>query len=127
MGFGRKRSQLTGPDYLIAVASEAANSGQPYAATFARLAQESALGERPGMLLAEMVATRPLNDYEASPVSIIIGAMQMAQQNRDSESCDEILRFGLALLAKWPEFLVMRQIHPDLKDKTGTWLDGDEA
>ncbi|HUP69669.1 MAG TPA: hypothetical protein VM142_07615 [Acidimicrobiales bacterium] len=117
MPLGRK-PQLTGPDYLIAVASDAAHNGQPYAATFLRMAQDAAVGNRPGMLLAEMVAARPLKDYEASAVSIILGAAQLAQQGRDAESVKEILQFGMALLAKWPSYLVMTDSHPDLCDKS---------
>lgn len=127
MGLGRKQAQLTGPDYLIVAASEAAQNGQPYAATFSSMAQDAAIGERPGMLLAEMVAVRPLKDYEASPVSIILAAAQLAQQNRDSESLKEILQFGMALLAKWPTYLVMTDSHPDLGDKSDSPIDVPDA
>lgn len=127
MGLGRKQAQLTGPDYLIVAASEAAKNGQPYAAAFSRMAQDAAIGERPGMLLAEMVSVRPLKHYEASPVSIILGAVSLAQQNRDSESVTEILQFGMAMLAKWPTYLVVTDSHPDLGDKREPSTDGPDA
>lgn len=127
VSLGRKQAQLTGPDYLIVGASEAAKNGQPYAATFSRMAQDAAIGERSGMLLAEMVAVRSLKDYEASPVSIILGAVQRAQQNRDSESVKEILQFGMALLAKWPTYLVLTDSHPDLGDKSDSPIDVADA
>lgn len=127
MGLGRKRARLTGPDYLIAVASDAADNGQPYAATFSRMAQDAALGDRSGMLLAEMVAVRPLKDYEASPMSIILGAAQLAQQGGDSESVKEIFQFGMALLAKWPIYLVTTDSHPDLVYKTDSASDAPDT
>lgn len=66
-----------------------------------------------------MVATRPLRDYEASPVSIILGALQLAEQNGDFESAARLCSSALRLSPSGPTYLVMTECHPDLDSKNG--------
>jgi hypothetical protein len=47
----------------------------------------------------ETVARRPLAHHEASALAIIGGAYRTAM------AAEEIVMFGLALLAKWPDYL----------------------
>lgn len=112
--FKKNQPQLTGPDYLSAVAEEAKERGQPWAEEFGAMLW-NAFDTREPVLLIHAQATRPLKEFEASPVSIILGAYQMAMTNKDLESANEVLRVGLALLAKWPDWLCSTADgHPEL-------------
>lgn len=101
----RRRSQpsMTGPDYLMAAARSASDGGRAYADDFSNMLWAAFVGD-PG-LLSGAIGRRPLNDYEAAPVAIILGAFQLARSNQDVESAIEVLQVGMALLAKWPEYL----------------------
>jgi hypothetical protein len=77
------------------------------------MAEQAAIGR--GELLSEVVATRPLEADEASPVSILLAAHEAAATMGDTESVTEVLRFGMALLAKWAEWLAMIEQHPRLE------------
>lgn len=104
MAFGRKREpQMSGADYLFAMAHSAADRGQPYANGFAAMVR-SAFDDQ-GMLIREVIARRPLKDHEASPVAIIATAVQAALDQGDREAANEALHVGLSLLAKWPDYL----------------------
>lgn len=112
-----RKPKLTGADYLIGVAHEAAERGQPYADAFRRMVTDAFMSD--GMLLAESTAQRPLREHEASPVAIVLGAYQLAANNRDRKSVDEVLDVGLSLLAKWPAYLVaFGDSHPDLQRRS---------
>lgn len=114
---GQKRG-LTGPDYLLAIADEAAESGQPFAGEFRSMLMSCFSGQE--LFLIEMEASRPLKEHEASPVSIILGALAMASDRGDKESAQEILTVGLSILAKWPTWLaVTADGHPELDLKAG--------
>jgi hypothetical protein len=108
MGLGRKRPEpaptLTGADYLLALAGNAAERGQPYADQFHRMVS-AALSPSPAPLYREAIATRPLREHEASPASIVVGAVQAALANGDRYSAQEALQVGVSLLAKWPLYL----------------------
>lgn len=57
-------------------------------------------------------------EHEASPVAIILGAHKAAVELGDKEAPTEVLRVGLALLARWPYFLVGSTYgHPDFIHK----------
>lgn len=121
----------TGPDYLLAVAERASESGQPYSSEFANMVygafEPSGISGIPdvpamefplGQLPKEMVARRPLEEHEASPVSIVLGASEAAKDKGDAEAQIEVLRDGLTLLAKWPEYLLITTTgHPTLAFK----------
>lgn len=107
-------SSVTGPDYLNDLAERAATSGQPYADLFQTMIQ-AAFADNP-QLIIELVASRELKEHEASPVSIILAAHKMALDSHDAESAEEVLRVGLALLAKWAHWLCCTADgHPDLE------------
>ena len=119
----RRGPALTGPDYLLGVASKAADGGQPFAGQFGMMVQ-TAFGPQ-GSLLIELLAQRPLKDYEASPVSIVLEAYEMAKRQGDREAVDEVVRVGVTLLAKWPEFL--RQPQVDIPASPSRWATGQVA
>jgi len=75
---------MTGADFLMMMAVEAAESDLPYAGRF--------------------------KDHELTPVSIIFTACQAAAKRGDKESQAEVLTVGLSLLAKWPEYLAMGRL-----------------
>lgn len=104
---------LTGPDLILAVAERAREREQPFSVEFSTMVQQAILGR--DMLLTEATATRPLDEHEASPVSILLGAYQAAINQGDAESIMEVLQFGLALLAKWPSYLAVMEEHPSLE------------
>lgn len=104
--------QLTGADFIIAVANQMAESDKPFANQFLMMVQQAMLNE--GMLVTQITAARALNDDEATAVAIIFTAFQMAMEKGDREAPAEVLRVGLALLAKWPEYLAVMDAHPRL-------------
>jgi hypothetical protein len=103
MAFGKKQPALSGGDYLLGISDTCQKQGQPYAAEFRRMVMQCYGTEE--LLIGEVIAKRPLKEHEASPASIIINAVELAQQRGDTESIEEILRVGMALLAKWPDYL----------------------
>lgn len=118
MALGRKRSEpapaLTGADYLLALAHNAAGREQPFAHEFHRMIS-AAMSPSAAPLYREAIATRPLRAHEASPASIVVGAVQAALANGDRESAQEALQVGVSLLAKWPAYLDGGiDGHPDL-------------
>jgi hypothetical protein len=122
MALGRKRpepaSSLSGADYLLALAHNAAERDQPFAQEFHRMVS-AALSPSPAPLYRDAIASRPLREHEASPASIIVGAVQAALTNGDRESAQEALRVGVSLLAKWPLYLDGGvDGHPDLVLRT---------
>lgn len=94
--------QLTGPDFMIAIASTAAEQGRAFAAEFQQMVIDSFMG---GRSPRETVASRALEEHEVAPVAIIMGAMEAALEQGDEESYEEVVRVGLSLLAKWPDYL----------------------
>jgi hypothetical protein len=111
---GRRKQSVAGADYLIATAKHAADQGQPWAAEFADMVADVFIGD--DLLLGPMIAKRPLEAHEASPVSIILSSMQMAESKKDHASAVEVRQLGLALLAKWPAYLCARvDGHPDFE------------
>lgn len=77
------------------------------------MAQQASLGQC--TLLTEATATRPLEEHEASPVSILLATHQAVLEQGDAESVTEVLQVGLALLAKWPHYLAAMEEHPSLE------------
>lgn len=115
----RRKPQLTGPDYLIAHAHLASENEQPYAEDFEAMITD-VYSEREHFA-REVIAKRPLKDYEASPVSIILTAAERAASENDSESVAEVFRVGLTLLAKWHEYLLFgAEGHPEFELKRAT-------
>lgn len=111
----RKQSQpkLTGADFLIGVAEAAAQQGRPFAEDFRDMIADCFMGS--DALPAVHQARRPLDEHEAAPVGIILGAMEAARQSGDRESLEEVVKVGASLLAKWPYYLLSRvDGHPDL-------------
>ncbi|HVE98494.1 MAG TPA: hypothetical protein VNA12_04875 [Mycobacteriales bacterium] len=90
--------ELTAEDYLLVVADQAAERGQAFADIFRLMLAESrtdgSLGDR---------ALRP---HEATPVDVIARAYEAAVRRRDRAAQHEIVMQGLALLARWPAFLL---------------------
>lgn len=108
----RRGPQLSGADYLAGVAAQAAERGQPFADYFARMVTSAVMPDP--LLLMEGIANRPLKAHEASPVAIIVSAVQLALSRRDDQGAEEALTMGAALLAKWPEYLAAGEVHPTL-------------
>lgn len=104
--------ELTGADFLIGVANQVAESDTPFASQFLMMAQQAVLDE--GFLVTQVTAARPLREDEAVAVSIIYTAFQLAMEKGDEEAPMEVLRVGLAMLAKWAEYLAVIEIHPHL-------------
>jgi hypothetical protein len=90
----------SGVDYLIVSADETAG---PYAEVFRSMLVSVALGQ--DQLVSGVVANRPLRDYEAAPVAIILDAAQTAIVNNDADGIKEVLQVGMSLLAKWADYL----------------------
>jgi hypothetical protein len=109
---------MTGADFLMMMAVEAAESGLPYAGRFKDMIWAIHPLDGEAQLSTEVVAQRPLKDHELTPVSIIFTACQAAARQGDKESQVEVLNVGLSLLAKWPEYLAIRtEGHPTLQWK----------
>lgn len=93
----------------------------PWAQPFAQMATDAALdvGDESvmGLLGAEIIAAGKLQEDEASPVSIILTALDAARSNRDHIAADEVVKKGLWLLAKWDRYLAWTDDHPDLTMK----------
>ena len=106
---------VTGFDLLLVAAESAAQSSQPYAYEFLLMIRQAASGY--ASLVTEAIANRPLQEHEASPVAIILGAAELAYQRGDDVAVREVLRVGTALLAKWPEYLSATERHPTLTFK----------
>jgi hypothetical protein len=112
MPFMRKAPKMTGADFLMAMADEAARNHQAYADEF-RVYLDAAFSDET-LLSTEIIAQSPLKEHEASPVAIILGAHKAALELGDKEAPTEVLRVGMALLARWPYFLVGSTYgHPD--------------
>jgi hypothetical protein len=112
MPFMRNAPKMTGADLLMAMADEAARNHQAYAEEFQVYLGAVFSDEK--LLPTEIIAQSPLKDHEASPVAVILGAHKAAVELGDKEAPTEILRVGLALLARWPYFLVGSTYgHPD--------------
>lgn len=119
MAFGKKQPTMSGGDYLLGIADTCQKQGQPYAAEFRRMIMQC-YGDD-DLLIGEVIAKRPLREYEASPASILVNAVQLATQRGDTTAIDEILRVGLALLAKWPDYLAASADgHPNLEFKASS-------
>lgn len=104
--------ELTGPDLLLAIADRAVEQDLPYTGAFHDMVIDAFSGDD---RLAALVARRPLKDHENAPVSVILTAAEVAgKELRDPQAFREVLRVGLILLAKWPEYLVTAHAHPDL-------------
>jgi hypothetical protein len=112
MPFMRKAPKMTGADFLMAMADEAARNHQAYAEEFQVYLGAAFSDEK--LLSTGIIAQSPLKEHEASPVAIILGAHKAAVELGDKEAPAEVLRVGLALLARWPYFLVGSTYgHPD--------------
>lgn len=61
--------KLTGADYIIALASEAAEAGRPFADEFRMMVEAAILGN--DVLVSEMTASRPLEEDEATAVGVV--------------------------------------------------------
>src|SRR5437016_2221607 len=115
----KKSDRMTGADYLLMFSQAALDSERPYAWKFQEMIY-SAFGPDPEVpLFGDLIAKRGLVEYEAAPVAIILAAHEHALANRDTESAQEIPRVGLALLAKWSEYLIAVSAHPRLEFKAG--------
>lgn len=57
------------------------------------------------LLIGELIAKRPLTEEEASPVSILVGAVLAGIDAGDAEGTVEALQVGLSLLAKWHQYI----------------------
>jgi hypothetical protein len=112
MGFRRRQPTVTGGDYLTVVAADAIDTDVPFADEFATML-DLTFGPNDHSFL-EVVAKRPLKDYEAGPTSIVLAAARAAIARGDADGLAEVLQVGLALLAKWPHFLIGRELHRDL-------------
>jgi hypothetical protein len=119
MPFGRKGSKLRGGDFLLLMATEAKERRLPYAERFQHMVMQALDpfdGE--GMLTTELVAQRPLKEHEETPVRVILAAHQAARERGDVQARGEVMGLGLALLAKWPEYLLFgTDRHPTLEWK----------
>jgi hypothetical protein len=116
MPFGRKGPKMTGADFLLAMADDARQSGLPYAERFQHMVWQAFGNET--MLTTELVAKRPLKDHESTPVAVILAAHKAARERGDLQARGEVLGVGLALLAKWPEYLAFgTEHHPTLEWK----------
>ena len=115
MPFGRKGPTITGADFLILMADDAMKSGMPYADQFRHMVMRTFDMQEATSLETKTVAQRPLTEHEAAPVTIIAAALEAAAERGDKESQAEVLRVGLLLLAKWPEYLTtLPRGHPTL-------------
>ena len=95
---------MGGADYVITAARDAAVMGVPFARWLWEMASTAALPCESATHL-ESVAHRPLAHHEASAVAIIGGFYRTAMMREDAMAAEEIVMFGLALLAKWPDCL----------------------
>ncbi len=71
-----------------------------------------------GPLLAEVIAAAPLRVHEAAPAAIINSAVTVALDRGDIEGAREASILGVALLAKWPEYLIAVGQHPTLVSRS---------
>jgi hypothetical protein len=112
----RKRGSepLTGADHLIMSAQSAVDSGLPYSDVFRDMLYSAVVPHGADALLLEMIASRPLVAHEAGPATIIDAAVQVALEQRDAKGALEATILGVALLAKWPDYLAAIDQHPTL-------------
>jgi hypothetical protein len=108
-----KLPKPTAADYLLMVADQ---NHDEYASRFRDMIAAGASKLDP-VLVGEMVAARPLNEYEAAPVGIILAAADTALKHGGRAAWEETLTTGLRMLAKWPEYLCIQQLHPALECK----------
>jgi hypothetical protein len=122
MPFGRKGPKLTGGDFLLLMAEEARERRLPYAERFQHMVSQALNPfDREAMLTTELVAQRPLKEHEETPIRVILAAHKAARERGDVQARGEVLGLGLALLAKWPEYLVFgAEHHPTLERKPPT-------
>jgi hypothetical protein len=97
---------MTGADYLVVMADDAVQKGEPYAAEFRDMIETAILVPEfnPAPTELEAIVDRPLRDHEVV-AGTVAAALHLAVKNRDSESADELIMNGLRLLAKWPDYL----------------------
>ena len=95
---------MSGADYVITAAHDAAVMGVPFARWLWEMASTAVLPCESASRL-ETVAHRPLAHHEASALAIIGGAYRTAMMREDAMAAEEIVMFVLALLAKWPDYL----------------------
>jgi hypothetical protein len=95
---------MSGADYVITAAHDAAVMGAPFARWLWEMASTAVLPSESASRL-ETAAHRPLAHHEASALAIIGGAYRTAMMREDAMAAEEIVMFGLALLAKWPDYL----------------------
>lgn len=100
-------AELTGPDYLLAVADEASDQ-VPFAKDFRDMVVACFSGPDPAVLATAAIAKRPLTAEEQAPIAVVGTALEMALQNGDMKSVEEILKVGMSLAIKFREFLEMR-------------------
>jgi hypothetical protein len=62
----------------------------------------------PAVLATAAIAKRPLTAEEQAPIAVVGAAFEMAFQNGDMDSVEEILKVGMSLAIKFREFLEMR-------------------
>ena len=96
-------SELTASDYLLTVADRFAKRGDPFADVF-RLMIAEARSVRDSEDDIELKP--PLRQHEATPVDIIAAAYEAAVRRRDRAAQHQVVLEGLALLARWPSFLL---------------------
>jgi hypothetical protein len=121
-----RRSKPTGADYVIAVAADQRHRNE-YASAFTDMVTTAATGPMAEpMMVLEAIALRPLRLHEATPVAILNVAFNEAVKRRDRKAIEEIAMFGLALLAKWPDYLVALDMHPDFEHKSTGETEGSE-
>jgi hypothetical protein len=94
------KPRITGPDLILLAADAAAERGVPYASLWLQAVQNAIIGQ--SLLLAEVVATRPLEPHEHTPVTTIGTAAHLAAQKKDVQSLVEVAHWGSALIARWP-------------------------
>lgn len=105
---------LTAPTLIFQAAAQAAEESWPFADEFLNMARQAArqqYGDFPA-------AMGPLEAHQTTAVTILLAAVETAEERDQPELADEVLRHGLTILARWSDHLAAQGKHPTLQAKT---------
>ena len=97
------------------VAAQAVAAGAPKAEAWQRLLRDAIQPEPAHMMSIDVVIRGSLDDWRATPVHVINGALEMAIESGDAEAIREVVWFGVDMLARWDNFLLAYDLHPERK------------
>ncbi|MEX2651269.1 MAG: hypothetical protein WD473_02330 [Acidimicrobiia bacterium] len=105
--------EITPAGLVLTAANDRVQRAYPFAYQFNMMCQQAIMGDE-AATLPELTATRKLEDHEGAAVNVVFSALLGAANSGSIDAIMGVATFGLPLIAKWAQYLVVIEQHPDL-------------